>query len=331
VKFSENKKTLLNLLADGEFHSGTELAEFLNISRSGVWKIINALEEGGVEIIAVTGKGYCLKQALELLDRKKIDNFLSDDSKAVISTLELHDQIGSTSQHLNDIAYAEPQRTGVFCITEQQTAGKGRRGRQWVSPFGSNLYFSLLWRFDEGPASLTGLSLVIGIAVIRALNSLGIDGVGLKWPNDIYYQQKKLGGILVEVSGESSGPCNAVIGLGLNLHVTKDEAISIEQDWIDIKQILVDNQSISRNQLLACLINEMLLVTKDYTQKTFSEYTDEWRSYDCMRGKQVDVFIGKQTISGSVQGIDDNGLLLLEDNTGKVARYASGEVSFSKA
>jgi len=331
VQFPENKKKLIQLLADGNFHSGTELAEMLNISRSAIWKIINGLEESGVEIMAVTGKGYCLKRSLELFDKEIIDSYLSDESKTLISTIEIYDQIDSTNKYLNDLAHSNSDLSGIFCVAEQQLAGKGRRGREWVSPFGSNLYFSLLWRFDEGPASLSGLSLAIGVAVINALKQLGVDDVGLKWPNDIYSQEQKLGGILLEVSGESNGPCSAVIGLGLNMFLSDESAKSIEQDWTDLKRIQTDKPQISRNQLLACLMNEMLQVSKDFTTKTFSAYTNQWREYDCMQGKQVDVFIGRQTISGIVKGIDDEGLLLLQDSSGKVSHYASGEVSFSKS
>jgi len=331
VQFSENKKKLIQLLADGKFHSGTELAETLNISRSAIWKSINSLEESGVEIMAVTGKGYCLKQALELFDKEMIESYLSDESKDLISTIEIYDQIDSTNKYLNNLAHSNSDLTGIFCVAEQQTAGKGRRGREWVSPFGSNLYLSLLWRFDEGPASLSGLSLAIGVAVINALNKLGVEEVGLKWPNDIYSQQKKLGGILLEVSGESNGPCSAVIGLGLNMFLSDEAAVTIEQDWTDLHHIQTDKPPLSRNQLLAGLMNEMLQVSKDFTEKTFSAYSKQWRVYDCMQGKQVDVFIGRQTISGIVKGIDDDGLLLLQDSSGKISHYASGEVSFRKS
>lgn len=331
MQFSENKKKLLHLLADGFFHSGTELAEQLKLSRSAIWKIINALEESGLEIIAVTGKGYCLKSAIELLDEELIKQHLSADSRKLITQIDCHDQIDSTNKYLNEIAHQNPAESAIFCLAEQQTAGKGRRGRQWVSPFGSNCYLSLLWRFEEGPASLSGLSLAIGVAVIRALKKQNIQGVGLKWPNDIFWQQKKLGGILLEVSGESNGPCSAVIGLGLNLYLSDDEAVTIDQDWTDINKVADGSITISRNKLLASLMDEILQVCQDYTSKTFTAYSKEWRSYDCMQNQQVDVFLGKQTISGTIKGINDDGLLLLQNDVGEIKHYASGEVSFRRA
>jgi len=331
VQFPENKKKLIQLLADGKFHSGTELAEALHLSRSAIWKIINSLEESGIEIMAVTGKGYCLKQSLELFDKEVIESYLSEESKSLVSKIEIYDQIDSTNKYLNNLAHSNSDLTGIFCVAEQQMAGKGRRGREWVSPFGSNLYLSLLWRFDEGPASLSGLSLAIGVAVINALNKLGVEEVGLKWPNDIYSKQKKLGGILLEVSGESNGPCSAVIGLGLNMFLSDKAAVTIEQDWTDLNRIQAGKSQLSRNQLLAGLMNEMLQVSNDFTKKTFSAYSRQWREYDCMKDKQVDVFIGKQTVPGVVKGIDDDGLLLLQDSSGKISHYASGEVSFRKS
>lgn len=331
MQFSEKKKALLQLLADGCFHSGTELAEQLNFSRSALWKQINALEDLGVEILAVNGKGYRLKSPLELLDKSHIINDLTVGTKQLISVFDIHDQIDSTNTALVTLSRTAPESSGVVCLSEQQTAGRGRRGREWASPFGSNLYCSILWRFQEGPASLSGLSLAIGVAVIKALNAHGIHGVGLKWPNDIYWQQKKLGGILVEVSGESNGPCSAVIGLGLNLYLSSDEASSIEQEWVDISQILGGSLKISRNQLQATLLEQIFQVISHYTEQSFAQYRDAWRFYDCMQGQLVNLFVGQQRVAGTVLGINDDGLLLLQTQDGKVQCYASGEVSFRRS
>jgi len=328
VQFSDKKNQLLTLLADGEFHSGTELSELILISRSAVWKQINSLSEQGIEISAVNGKGYRLSQPLELLDQNFIIRSLEAATQAWITSLEVHQHIESTNSYLVALTHADPSASGVLCMAEQQTAGRGRRGRQWVSPFGQNIYLSLLWKFQEGSASLSGLSLAIGVAVIQALKLRGIKEVGLKWPNDIYWRQKKLGGILVEVSGESNGPCSAVIGLGLNLYLPKGEAQSIEQDWVDIFQILGAEHRISRNQLLITLIEQMVDVTASYTEKSFAKYCDQWRQYDCMQAQQVNLFMGNQKIEGLVRGINDEGLLLLETSDGIIHSYASGEVSF---
>ncbi|NOQ63130.1 MAG: bifunctional biotin--[acetyl-CoA-carboxylase] ligase/biotin operon repressor BirA [Methyloprofundus sp.] len=334
MQFSNTQKSLLHLLSDGEFHSGTHLAEQLALSRSAIWKHINALEAYGLEISAVTGKGYRLNRQLELLDKEKIYALIPQAIAAHIKSFELHDQIDSTNSYLSALAHKEPDSSAIICLAEQQVAGRGRRGRTWVSPFGSNIYLSILWRFEQGPASLSGLSLAIGVAVINALKVFHIKNVGLKWPNDIYWQQKKLGGILVEVSGESDGPCSAVIGLGLNLYLAEQDATGIEQDWVDLQQILnasgQQQAQPSRNQLVAALIEQLLQVTRHYSSQPFAYYRDRWREYDCMQGQAISLFVGKMQVEGTVQGIDDEGLLLLKTEDGRVQRFASGEVSFRK-
>ena len=328
MQFSAKKKRLLQILADGQFHSGTELAEQLDISRSAVWKQINGLEEQGIDITAVNGKGYRLHTPLELLDKTLILNLLNNTTQQCLAELEIHDQIDSTNSYLVALSNDKPDASAIVCLAEQQTAGKGRRGRQWISPFGSNIYASIIWQFQQGPSSLSGLSLAIGVAVIIALKKHGIYGVGLKWPNDIYWQQRKLGGILVEVSGEADGPCHAVIGLGLNLFLADQHGTEIEQDWVDISEILGKSHQVSRNQLIATLIEQLLSVTRQYTQRSFALYRDEWRQFDCMQGQQVSLFMGNKKIDGTVLGINDDGLLLLQSESGTVQSFASGEVSF---
>jgi len=330
VQFSDNQKALLQYLSDGNFHSGTELAVNLSMTRSAVWKLIHALNALGVEIIALNAKGYRLNAPLELLNLQVIKQALSTDALALLDRLELHDQMDSTNRYLSELAHTHPEESGVICVAEQQTAGRGRRGRPWVSPFARNIYMSLLWRFEEGPAGLSGLSLAIGVAVVRALKQQGVEEVGLKWPNDIYWQNKKLGGILLEVSGESAGPCSAVIGVGLNVNMSQDEAEAIDQEWIDVQGIIGKERVFSRGQLLASMITTLLEVTANYTQDCFSAYVDEWRKYDCMQGRKVDVFIGNKTVTGHIRGIDDDGLLLLEIETGEIKHYASGEISFHR-
>ncbi|WP_428354324.1 bifunctional biotin--[acetyl-CoA-carboxylase] ligase/biotin operon repressor BirA [Methyloprofundus sp.] len=330
MQFSANKKRLLQILSDGLFHSGTELAEQLGLSRSAIWKQINGLEELGIEVTAVNGKGYRLQAAIELLDHACIFSLLSPETRQSLVELEIHDQIDSTNRYLLALSHSNSDTSAVCCLAEQQTAGKGRRGKQWVSPFGHNVYASLVWKFQQGPASLSGLSLAIGVAVINTLKICGIHDAGLKWPNDIYWQQRKLGGILVEVSGESDGPCHAVIGLGLNFYLPEQEGAQILQDWVDIQQILGSAHQLSRNQFLASLIEQLIAVTNNYTLASFALYREQWRQFDCMLGQQVNLFIGTTQIEGTVMGIDDNGLLLLQTETGETRSFASGEVSFRR-
>jgi len=329
VFISENQKKIVNILADGQLHSGTELAAKMGVSRSAICKQLKYLTELGLEFSAVTGKGYRLKTPLQLLSNIEIEKYLSSTTESLISELEIHDSINSTNSYLVDLSH-QSKKTGIVCFAEHQTAGKGRRGREWVSPFGSNIYLSILWQFQNGPASISGLSLAVGVAVIRALKDCGVEGVGLKWPNDIYWQQKKLAGILIEVSGETNGPCSAVIGLGLNFYLPKDKAKSITQDWVDLSQMITDNSVNLRNELAAALLNHLMPIIADFEQQGLEDYIDEWRSYDCMKDKDVQIFMGEKTFTGVVAGIDNNGLLLLADEFGQVKAFASGEVSFRK-
>ena len=324
--FSLTLKALLTLLADGQFHSGTDLAEALKISRASVWKHLQALEGFGLPYIAVSGKGYRLERPLDLLDEKMIMAQIDESIRCTINSFEVFDQIPSTNSHLMERA-SNHAPNGSVCFAEFQTAGRGRRGRHWVSPFGSNIYLSILWRFQASPLAISGLSLAIGVAVIRALKQRYPYPFQLKWPNDIYFEGKKLGGILVEVSGESDGPCAVVIGLGLNIYVPQTAANAITQQWTDLSQITGQQQT-NRNVLAGTLLNQLLLITAEFEEKGVSAYLDEWREYDCLKDKPATLYIGQHRYEGIVQGIDRHGLLLLGRPDGNVQAFASGEVSF---
>lgn len=324
------QKQILSILADGQFHSGTELAEKITVSRSAICKQINKLSELGIGVSAITGKGYRLDYALQLLSEIEITQQLIPACKSLIEKLEIHDIIKSTNSYLVEFNNKK-LLNGVVCIAEFQTGGKGRRGRTWVSPFGCNIYLSILWNFQNGSTSINGLSLAVGVAVIQTLKGFGIEDVGLKWPNDILWRGKKLAGILIEVSGEANGPCTAVIGLGLNIHLPTKCAKSITQDWVDLKQIVSENTDIIRNQLIAKLLNQLMPTIASFEEDTLANYLDAWRSYDCMTGMEVDIYIGEQLFTGIVKGIDDNGLLLLTDKQGDLRTFASGEVSFHRS
>jgi len=327
--FSASLKQILYLLADGEFHSGTELSNRLNISRSAICKQLQSLSSLGVELTAISGKGYKLIRPLQLLSIKQIEHHLTAQTDQLLNGVEIYDQISSTNSYLLQKAQ-QTHETGIACFAEYQSAGKGRRGRDWISPFGSNIYLSILWRYQNGPATIAGLSLALGVAVVRALNELGVEDVGLKWPNDILWQAKKLAGILIEVSGESGGPCHAVIGLGLNCFIPPKEAGTINQAWVDLNTILGEKSYCLRNRLAAVLLNHMVSVIAEFDKTNLSHYLSEWRDYDCMQGKVVDIYRGRQQSHGVVEGINDQGMLLIKDDDNTVKTFTSGEVSFRK-
>lgn len=324
---TDKQKQLVQLLSDGRFHSGNDLALKLMISRSAVWKHLQGLAELGIDVHAINGKGYRLERALSLLNLDEINAALSSDSINLIAQLELFDQLDSTNTYLMAQA-KQASQSSCICLAEYQSSGKGRRGRQWVSPFANNIYLSILWRFNQGLSGLGGLSLVIGVAVVRALQQLGIADLGLKWPNDIVWQNKKLGGILIEVIGETEGPCSAVIGLGLNVYLPAGTTASITQPWVDLERIL-GHPNTNRSHLTAALLNAILPILADFNPNTLAAYLQEWRRYDCMKDKSVTLFMLDRQIQGVVQGINADGLLTLATQNGEVKNFASGELSFN--
>jgi BirA family biotin operon repressor/biotin-[acetyl-CoA-carboxylase] ligase len=327
---SDRQKTIIKLLADGEFHSGTELAEGLGVSRSAIWKQLNGLISLGLSYTGVSGKGYRLNAPLELLTEEQIYQALNDQAKTLIDLFEIHDQINSTNTYLMGCARNNAP-SGFICLAESQSNGKGRRGRDWVSPYGSNIYMSILWRFKQnGLASISGLSLAVGVAIVRALRQHQIGDIELKWPNDIYYEGKKLGGILVEASGESDGPCAIVIGLGVNFFLPETGAKNITQPWTDLTKITGQNR-LPRNQITATMLNLLLPLIAGYEKDGIQAYIDEWRSYDCLKQKPATLHIGKHRVDGIVEGVDKNGMLIMKHSDGTLQTFASGEVSFSSS
>jgi len=200
MDLSAPQKTILRILSDSNFYSGNELAKKLGVSRTTIWKHLRELSALGLEISAVSGRGYRLNHPVQLLNNEAIRRDLNHQTSNLVSEIFVHDKIKSTNRYLREKMLINDSQ-GLVCLAESQSSGKGRSGHEWVSPFGRNIYLSLLWRFECGPAAISGLSLAIGVAVLRTLDGLKIPEVGLKWPNDILWQGKKLGGILVEVFG----------------------------------------------------------------------------------------------------------------------------------
>lgn len=260
-----------------------------------------------------------------LIDKKRIDTNLTTISKALISQLELFNEIDSTNTHLMARAQTNAP-SGCVCFAELQTAGKGRRGRQWISPQGQNIYGSILWRFYD-VSNLNGLSLAIGVGVVRVLKKQGVADVSLKWANDIYYNGKKLGGILIEVSTHSNNQASAVIGFGLNLALPSGLE-TITQPYTDLSTIAEDLK-IERDLLIADLLNELLPIIATFEKQGLCAYLDEWRELDCLVDKTATLFSGAQTLQGIVRGIDNEGLLKLQLNNGEIQTFSAGEVSFS--
>ena len=260
-----------------------------------------------------------------LLKADDIKQHLTPKVAEWIMRLETFNVIDSTNlylaTHLNDYP------SGSVCFADEQTAGKGRRGREWISPLGQNIYGSFLWHFTENVQQLSSLSLAIGVGIIRVLNKQGIWNVGLKWPNDIYSQMKKLGGILIEMVTHPNGHTSAIIGLGINISLPEVYGEKIGQAYTDLQHI-APLISVQRHRLIADLLNELLPITVTFPQTGFANYRQEWRQYDCLQNQLVTLYHGQDQIIGTVQGINDQGFLLLQEINGTIRTLASGEVSF---
>lgn len=318
-----DSRTLLHLLADGCFHSGEDLAAALGVSRAAVWKGVRRLgEEVALPVNAVRGRGYRLEAPLELLERERVLALVGAQTRARLAELDLRLSVDSTNACLMQGAQ-DGLRSGTVCVAEHQRAGRGRRGRSWRSPFGGNLYLSLLWRFGARAAGLSGLSLATGVAVLRTLRAHGAAGVGLKWPNDILWDGRKLGGVLLELSGEAAGPAAVVIGVGINVRMAAG-AVQIDQPWVDLDSVL--GTRTERNALLARLLDELFGAVAEFEVYGLEPFLAEWRSADLLAGREVAIHLPDRSETGRALGVDAQGALLVESG-GTRRSFTAGEVS----
>jgi BirA family biotin operon repressor/biotin-[acetyl-CoA-carboxylase] ligase len=314
VKDERNvKNALLAALSEHEFVSGQQLAERLGVSRATISNYVKGLQELGLGIFSVTGKGYRLETKLTFLDAEQIKQHTS-------GTVTVLAVVDSTNQVMRDTL--PHLKKGAVCVAEAQTAGRGRLGRKWQSPFGANLYISLLWQFDLGYQALDGLSLAVGVAVAETIETEFALPVQLKWPNDIYCSNKKMGGVLVEVEGQFSGTCSTIIGIGLN--VTMSESTKIDQAWTDLSTQL--DKAVDRNKLLITLINRLREALERFEQQGFSPFIESWKQKNLYHQQDVKLVGVKHSEEGKCVGIDDRGGLLLDQN-GVVKAFYGGEIS----
>lgn len=322
---------LLKALSDGGWHSGEELGAVLNISRTAVWKQVKKLTDLGVGFESVKGKGYRIPGGLNLLDRGLVISLLSDSAAPLCASLDVLLDCQSTNLLARELP--ADKAGGSVLIAERQTAGRGRRGKHWVSPFGRNVYLSIVWGFEAGAAALEGLSLAVGVAVSRALAENGASDIQLKWPNDVLWQGKKLGGILLEVMGDPVGHCQVIVGIGINVGMTVESQDIIDQPWVELEQIV--GCKIDRNRIAAAVVSEVLPLLACYEDRGFSAFRQEWQGLDAFAGQAVELVAGSKTISGVARGVSGNGALLLEqvaegDGPGHISEYSGGEISLRR-
>ncbi|MFJ7886405.1 bifunctional biotin--[acetyl-CoA-carboxylase] ligase/biotin operon repressor BirA [Pseudomonas sp. NPDC096917] len=306
--------TLLKLLKDGRFHSGQALGAALGISRNAVWKRLQRLEADlNLSIHKVRGRGYQLASPLELLEQGQ----LADSCFPVF----IHESLDSTNaQALREVASGLP--APFIILAEQQSAGRGRRGRKWVSPFAENIYYSLVLRMDGGMRQLEGLSLVVGLAVLGAIREFGDFEAGLKWPNDILVGNKKIAGILLELVGDPADVCHVVIGIGINVNMTV--ASDVDQAWTSVR--LEMGCAINRNALIVALGRSLEMYLRRHEVSGFAAIQAEWELNHLWQSREVSLMAGTHQVDGIVIGIDQQGALRL-NVAGQEKTFSGGELS----
>ena len=315
---------LIELLADGEFHSGEWLGRQLAITRAAVWKQIRTFSEFGLDVHAVPGQGYRLSAAFQPLREDLIRLPLSSLVSSRLDPLEVLREIDSTNDYLVRTRAQHKSDYIRACVAEWQSAGRGRRGRHWISPYGTNVYLSLAVQISKAALQAGGLSLAAAVAVLRALQGCGIDGLGVKWPNDIFFQGRKIAGILLDLSGESGGPFYVVLGIGINLKIPESAARDIDQPWADISQSGI---KVDRNRLAGMVLEAMVRAIDSFAEKGLEAFVPEWNQFDLISGRTVELRCDKESIiTGIARGIDESGALLIEKN-GVTSRFDAGEVS----
>jgi BirA family biotin operon repressor/biotin-[acetyl-CoA-carboxylase] ligase len=318
------KWKFLDILADKEFHSIESLSRELDVSSRSVENYFSELQRLGVPLYSKKTHGFALTDDADLLCKSIIMNYLSNYYSATNIRLEVLQILDSTNRYAREQAenFSCP---GLVVLAEMQTAGRGRRGKTWVSPFAANIYMSLVWDFPQGAQALEGLSLAIGVAVRRALIKLDISGIQLKWPNDIFFKGRKLGGILLEMIGDINGACSVIVGVGLNVSMADSYVLEIDQEWTDLSRS--SKVKISRNQLTAILIIEIFNVLVNFQEIGFKVYRDEWQNSDLLCNQAGTIKSVNESISGTVLGVDNSGALRMLLSNGEERRFIGGELS----
>ena len=320
------RRPLLALLATDEPRSSSWLARALDAAESEIAAGIEHLRALGIDVAAAP-QGFRLEEGhrLELLDADVIRAALRDEAR--LHRLEVLFEVDSTNTRLLERP-GPPLGFADAALAELQNAGRGRQGRRWISPFGASLALSLGWTFSDAERVDSTLSLAVGVAVCRALGGLGARGMLLKWPNDVWFEDRKLGGVLVETR-MGGGTAQAVVGIGLNLHLSAESRRQIGALAGTPELAALDTacpSPLSRNALAAALLTELLSMLPLFERHGFAAFRDEWRSLDALRGRPARVLLRHDAVEGIACGVDEDGGLLLEHG-GNVEKFIAGEAS----
>ncbi|MDY6943171.1 MAG: bifunctional biotin--[acetyl-CoA-carboxylase] ligase/biotin operon repressor BirA [Pseudomonadota bacterium] len=316
---------LIQRLADGELHSGDALARELGVTRAAVWKQLHQLKALGLSLESVRGQGYRLTDPISLLNPNDIRACLSPGARRDLAHLDIFPLIDSTNAYLLGLPPSDDIARARVCLAEYQSAGRGRRGRRWASPFGANIYLSLSWRFDDMPHDISTLSLACGVMTVRALQRCGASEISLKWPNDLVWHGRKLAGLLIEMRAEAAGRCDVVVGIGVNVTMPADAAKEIEQDWVDLKQVL-GGAAPDRNVIAGHMLDELLTGLECFFERGFAPFREQWQALDMLSGQAVRIEHNGQWRDGVAEGIDAQGAIKVRHGT-EVRHYLSGDVT----
>jgi len=323
MSISPNVIHVLRLMSGGEYFSGEQLGALLGVSRAAVWKQLQLVDALGVSVERKRGKGYRLSRHLSLLGVDKILSFVSEEVKGEISELVVETELASTNKFLMDRCVNRDVVHGVVVTAERQTAGRGRRGREWHSPFAANVYVSIGWSFHQGVSAIEGLSLAVGVAICETLSFFGLHKVELKWPNDILVDGKKLGGVLIELAGDPAGECHVIVGLGLNVVMPSVGVDKIDQPWVDMHSCGID---VDRNHLMGQLLTRLVTLLSGYEKDRFLAYREAWERLNAHKDQQVSLVTPAKSITGRMLGVTTSGGLRL-DVDGEERVFLGGEVS----
>jgi BirA family biotin operon repressor/biotin-[acetyl-CoA-carboxylase] ligase len=311
------------------FLSGAALAAEFAVTRSAIWKAIGILRQRGTQIEAITHRGYRLALPASPLRLEQILSRLSPDTRARLREARCVDETASTNSVLLERG-APPPGQFDFLSAEYQNAGRGRMGRSWLAPPAGAICLSWSWCFEGMSQGLGALSLATGVAVLRALTSLGVSGVQLKWPNDLVTAEGKLGGILIEIRSEAAGPLHVVAGLGLNVTIGQTMREFIGASGlrpVDLAQLVPGGTPPPREALVAAILEQNVLLLRDFARDGFAATLAEYQAADALRGRAVRLLGGSQALSeGIARGVDVDGALLVERD-GQLHRVVAGEVS----
>ncbi|RZQ57303.1 bifunctional biotin--[acetyl-CoA-carboxylase] ligase/biotin operon repressor BirA [Pseudidiomarina tainanensis] len=313
---------IIEILSDGQFHSGEKLGAQLDVSRTAISQYIKDVQALGIDVFRVTGKGYKFANELKLLHLNVISDFLNSNQENA-QDIHLERVVGSTNDFIKH-AITHNIDSGYAVFSEAQTAGRGRRGKRWVSPFGSNLYMSMYWRLEDGMGAAMGLSLALGTVIAELLSELGVYDVEVKWPNDVIVNGKKLAGILIELEGQALGVAHVIIGIGVNIKMPSWLADQIDQPWTDLSTLL--NNNFDRNHIAAMLLAKCRQALRVYEQEGLKPFISRWQRFDRLAMKPVRIIMGDKELHGIAEGIDESGALLVKRD-GKLERFHAGEVS----